>query len=189
MKKLLSALIVLALATSVALASVPDPDECVVQPCDAMTCPRIVAVPDTDGSAFGDMTITVNGGPGLPLVGKTVEVWLNPACTNLFVCDELVLTDVTDANGQVFLNMNFGGCCDEVASVVIIADGVPIRQYDYVSSPDNNGLIGDGDVGLGDFITFGSTWGAYCTDMDGSCGPNIADFVAFGNTFGNGCID
>ena len=191
MKKLLSTLIVLALATSVAWASVPDPDECVVMPCDDMACPRIVAVPQDEdgGSAYADLTVTVMGGPGLPLVGKDVEVWLNPACTNLFYCSTLVLTGVTDANGDVSFNLTFGGCCEEVASVIITADGVPIRQYDFISSPDNNGGIGDGSVNLGDFITFGGTWGSECTDLDGSCGASIGDFVTFGGSFTKSCTD
>ena len=183
----MSLLIVLALATNAA-SNVPDPDECIVLPCDEMVNPRIIGVPDENISPYANLDITVMGGPNLPLVNNAVEIWINPSCTNLWYCDGMTLTGTTDSNGNVVLNMMLGGCSEEIASVIIMAEGVPIRAYDFISSPDNDGGLGQGDVNLADFITFGATWGSECTDLDGDGNASIGDFIVFGQTFTKSCL-
>ncbi len=184
MKKLLSALVLLALVSSVASANVPDPDFCIVEPADLMIEPRLICVPDDAGNVYADLHIVVKGDAVMPLGDKFVEVWLNPDCTNLFMCDDLVLTGTTDSStGVLDLNLNMGGCCSMTSAAIIIADGVPIRAYDIIASTDNNGGLGDGSTGLTDFVTFGQTWGPGCTDLDGSSDANIPDFVAFGAAY------
>jgi hypothetical protein len=203
MKRAILALAVLALFAAGAWASVPDPAMCYVSPWDAFTV-RLLGrgVPKTGGSVHGAITVTVKaniGGVPTPIDGAYVEVSFREDCvTNL--CTDAQVTGYTNASGVAALNVGAGGCCQGGASVVVKAGDdtvIPpaltvIRAYEYFASPDFNGAIALGNLGvtLGDFTAFGINFGgtSYCSDYNGDGVVSLSDFTVFGQTFGNGCV-
>lgn len=199
MKKLLSAMIMLALVSSVGWASVPDPDYCEVNPQDGMLCPRLVAVPLCE-SSFSHIDVYVRAFGGVNIDNAYVEILINGGCPEFCECDCLELTGYTDANGHVEFFVEMGGCCEMDAAACILADGVPIRQYNMIASPD----VGDTPlppnedmclIQLVDFTAFGLNWGLPgCFDFDGQenvsgfpCITDLPDFTLFGLVWSRGC--
>lgn len=194
MKKLLSAIIMLALVSSVGWASVPDPDYCVVSPQDAMDCPRIVGIPDCNDPGDGHIQIYVRATGGIDIENCYVEIVFSPACEDtLCYCDCLDLTGYTDENGYIDFYFEMGGCCRGTAAACILADGVPIRQYDFVVSPDHGANPpGRCEVGLSDLQVFGAAYGstgASCTDYDGNCETGLGDFSIMARVYGFYCTE
>ncbi len=194
MKKLLSAVIMLALVSGAAWASVPDPEYCEVLPGDEMAVPRLLGITkDAGGSPYWDLDIHVAAFGGVSLANVYVQVMINTDCdADLCTCSGLVLDGFTDANGDVSFEVRLGGCCEMTAAVIIMADDVPIRQYDFVVSPDITSAVGGGDcqVVLADFSAFGAGLGAGaagCTDFTGSGNTVLGDFVVFGAGWGGSC--
>jgi hypothetical protein len=199
MKRAIFALVVLALFAGEVWASVPDPGMCVVSPWDGFA-PRLLGrgVPKTGGSAYANITVTVNaniGGVATPIVGAYVEVSFRADCLPVLgICPAAGITGYTNASGVANLNVGVGGCCEGGASVVIKAGDdvvIPpaltvIRAYDFFSSPDANGSR---SVTLADFTAFGQNFGgtAYCSDYNGDGSCSLSDFTLFGQTFGNTC--
>ena len=199
MKRLLSALVLLALAGGVAAAGVPDPNNSLVLPPDGALQPRILGILDERPAGvhnphpFANLTITIRNFANVPINGVYVVVELNSECdAPLCVCDMADLTGYTNASGQVVINVGLGGCChvDGGAAAAIYADGVVIRSYDYVVSPDWNEALGNCVMGLDDFTIFGNYWvsgAGGCTDYDGNGATGIVDFSIFGQGWRQGC--
>ncbi len=192
MKKLLSAMVVLALVSGAAWASIPDPDYCTVQPGDAMAYPRILGVPaTTGGSPYWDLNIHVAAFGGISLPNAYVEVIFDVSCEDLCSCTGLDLNGYTNASGNISFQVKLGGCCEATAAAIILADSVPIRQYEFVVSPDLTSPLGGGDcnVALADFSTFGSHYGGGggCTDFNGDNLTGVGDLVVFGGGWGKNC--
>ncbi len=197
MKRLLSALAMIALVGGVASASVPYANDCIVSPADGMLSPRINGVLDNPTpSGYADLTVTVKAAGGYPINNCYVEVVLNADCLvpsgpfqgqpTYCMCDGVTLTGYTNASGQVTINLGYGGCCNMGAAVNIKADGVLIRSFDWFVSPDFDGAKGDCVMGLEDFTVFGNAWpGASpgCTDYDGNESTDVVDFTIFGGSW------
>jgi hypothetical protein len=194
MKKLLSAMVALALISGAAWASVPDPDYCVVNPGDSMAFPRILGIPAAAGGApYWNLDITVRAYGGINLANVFVEVVFDGSCGDpLCTCTGLSLTGYTNASGFLRLLVRLGGCCEATAAAIILADAVPIRSYEFVVSPDLTSPLGGGDcqVVLADFSAFGTGIGSGasgCTDFTGDNTTNLGDFVVFGGGWGKSC--
>mgnify|MGYP003573482774 CR=1 FL=1 len=101
-----------------------------------------------------------------------------------------VYSIISNPDGTYAFAPAAGGCCDVSISASIEADpgAVTLNVYGAVGSADNTG---DGQVTLGDFVTFQSHFGTdnECSDLDGSCNVTVslADFVVFQSMFGTGC--
>jgi hypothetical protein len=186
-------LIALALSGGVAAADVPDPSQCSVFPPDLQACPRTTGFPNEPAPhPSANLDITVRNFAAQPIQGAYVEVVIHPVCTGICICSTANHTGYTNAEGEVVINLGYGGCCHIVGApaVVIYADGIPIRAFDYAVSPDWNGVTGDCQMALDDFILFGNVWvsgAGGCTDFDGSCVTDIADFTMFGQAWSQGC--
>lgn len=123
-----------------------------------------------------------------PVPDAAVVVYLtslNPACPGA------VLTGTTNAQGITTITVAAGGCADGVAGAgVIKANGVTIRSYVNVKSPDWDGARSDGVVNLADLISFAQQFNgivpAECHDYtnDGVC--DLSDLTIFGPAFSRG---
>lgn len=187
MKKLLMALGALALCSTLAMADVPDPAQCLVVPGDnlgpngGLICAPLLpsVIPATVN------TITVKNGAGNPIANANVVVLLgaaNPAC------NAAVLSGTTNASGVVTITIGAGGCSHLVpGSGVIKANGVTIRSYGNVKGPDFDGAAGNKTVNLSDLVEFANQFNgidpATCHDYDNDVDCDIADLVIFGAGF------
>jgi hypothetical protein len=165
----------------------PSADLSTVDPCDdyggILTCPsRPFPI-----NIF-NFTVEARCPWGLPAAGVPVEIQISQPA-NHFLCDDLILQKVTDANGRATFNLSMGGCTIAPNAVTILANTIPIRTYSSIKSPDW-APTADGDVDLSDFVYFARRYGvggAGCTDYDGSGVTNLVDFVFFANAWGNRC--
>jgi len=195
MRIFLIALVGLALLSGATYASVPDPDMCTVNPPDQMAAPRLLGVPATSGMAAANLVVTILASDGTPINNAYVEVILNPTCNDpapLCVCNNALFTGYTSSSGVLNMNMKFGGCCQDVSSAIVIAEGTPIRAYDIVVSPDYNGVDGNCAVQLADFVYFSGQYGnsgVPCSNFSGDAAEecSLPDFVTFAGVYGKLC--
>jgi len=167
-----------------ASADLPEPVYSTVLPQDDMQFPRVVGVPSgEEESPHATMYITVRDFYGNPVPNAFVELIFNTLCRDpLCTCNEPFANGYADENGYIELNIKAGGCCEAQDAVTIIANGINLRYYDWVVSPDHNGEEGDCAVDLADFATFANAMMsgmAGCADMTGDGAVNLADFVGF----------
>lgn len=185
-------LLVIALAAASVAAPpdtviVPDPEFCSVEPCDQMM--GILTTPHTGtGPVATRFVVTVREWLQYPMPNAFVEVIVEWPPNHHF-CPGAQLTGITNAHGEVAFNLAMGGCSLAVHAVRIRANGVPIRVYPRLLSPDFDGQ-GDGVVALSDFTFFGNAYIAGapgCTDYynDGTTG--IDDFSGFAACWGRNC--
>lgn len=195
MRIFLIALVGLALLSGATYASVPDPEMCTVNPPDQMAAPRLIGVPSTTGQAAANLSITIRASDGTAINNAYVEVILNPTCNDpspLCVCTVGVFSGYTSPSGTLTLNMKYGGCCTDQSSAIIVAEGTPIRAYDIIVSPDYNGVDGNCQVNLADFVYFSGRYGQTgqpCSNFSGDATEtcNLADFVTFAGVYGRTC--
>jgi hypothetical protein len=202
MKKLLSALFLLALFSSVAAATVPDPAFCHVSPIYGVVgnaAREVVIVSPPYNSYLGHLTgtqytIHVANSSNAPIVGAAVAVSFSSAVPNAIrVCPSAQHTGVTDVNGDVQLWFTAGGCLTNFAGAcVVTANGVEIRVVRGVRSPDNGDHSlnqPDGYVDTVDLSVFGAEYkGAYttnplCHDYDYSLACDTVDLTYFGEGY------
>ena len=206
MKRVLLALVALALVGGTAYASVPDPDFCEVQPQDGMDCPKLIGVPSDPAparfSTLADVEIWVRAFGNTPIENAYVEIVMNELCeVHMCYCQDNDMTGITDAVGYVKLNLMLGGCCTETSSAIILAGGdptatppipgTPIRAYDMVTSPDFDGTTGNCAVALEDLIFFAAQYGSStnpCTDYSGDCVADLTDLILFAAQYGQSCV-
>jgi hypothetical protein len=177
-----------ALLLLLAAAAVANPyPEMFLYPMDEMEYPRLVGIPDgmvgdpPGRSPHSEVTITLLNW-GEPAANAFVEVVINPACTGVRICEGAVLSGFTDENGQLTLNMALGGCCDLPQAVFLEAWSIRVRELDMIVSPDWDQAVGNGSVGLPDFVAFGNlyvTGQGGCTDYTGDGLTDISDFIIF----------
>jgi hypothetical protein len=168
---------------------VPDPETCSVMPPDTFQYQRIVGFPTFNGNRI---VVTVLDSSGQPMPNVYVELVFDPACSRLCVCVSAVLEGYTNANGQVELRLATGGCCQQPGAATILAQGIPIRIYNTVTSPDLTGPVGAGDcrVVLADFSVIASCLGTGaggCCDFTGDDASSLVDLVVFGGVWGGFC--
>jgi len=200
MKKLLSALFLLALCSSLAMATVPDPQYCTVTP---LLGPRpSPSEPPYPATAVAFLSPAVVGGTTLTITVKNHSnaVIPNAAVSVSFdaairTCPGVSHTATTDGSGVCHITLRGGGCLSEVlGACVIVANGQEIKNLNFVRSPDNNSHTapaGDGDVGLIDLGFFGPEFkGTYspakCHDYDNDGLCNLIDLGYFGPSYKSG---
>lgn len=148
MKLLLLGTLLLVVSAEVAVAETP-PIPCVE--CSLDSTERLLLIPDNDGAdphPAASFTVTVKNFDCVPIPNAIVEVLiggLQDGRTRL--CGDAQTTGVTDANGFVRLNIAGGGCYRGMNAVVIRANGVVIRIYSAVMSPDYAGWDFNGTPG------------------------------------------
>lgn len=175
MKKVLSALFVLALCSTAAMADVPSPERCSVDPADALS--GVVLAPDTPGVIpISVYNVVVRNVDNLPIENALVEFVFGPGIQFCTTADN---DGVTNAAGEVTITLRGGGCLDEVGgAVAVLANGIEIRTYNNVKSPDFDGVGPDGAVGLPDLIAF-RTPPASCHDYNNDGTVALSDLIIF----------
>lgn len=181
MKKLLSALFVLALCSSVAFATVPDPSKCTVVPADNLL--GVVLCPDAPAPISATIyTITVKNSASNPIANASVAVEF-PVPTNIKNCTTAVNTGTTNAQGICVLTLRGGGCQHTSGSVyaaLVKANGVVIRSYYNAKSPDFDGVGPNGIVNLQDLLVFRQAYPTdVCHDYDNNASKNLGDTLIF----------
>ena len=180
----------LILAAGTLALTTPDPPNVTVTPCD-----------DLDGMVFSpdqphpipasEIEVIVRNSANQPIVGASVVVEVGAANP---VCPDAVLVAVTDDLGRAYLTLAGGGCREnQPLSGIIEANGVTIRAYENVKSPDSDGAGGDLQVNLADLVAFSNEFRgsapAACHDYDNNGESNLGDLVIFSPAFvsGNHC--
>lgn len=190
MKKLLSALFVLALCSSVAMASVPDPSNCEVT---NIINNGVLVVPDQSGVSgpYGPtiLGVTVRNSANNPIPNAIVEVDLH---SNIALCSSFVNTATTNANGFAQITLAAAGCVHNTASAAVIrANGLIIRTVANVKSPANgqpDANLPLNEVGLAAAVVFSDAFNGVspqfqCMDMTNSGECGIGDAIFFSDCF------
>ncbi len=169
-------LVLAAVAGGVARASeVPDPNWSSVQPFDGIN--GVIVCPG--GIPATTVTVTVVDSGNNPMPNAEVEFLFLP---QILICPDAVLTGLTDLNGQVTLVLEAGGCVRDTHNACLVkANGVIIREYHQVKSPDFDGAGPNHQVNLADLVAYGS--GDLCHDYNNDAIVNLSDLVIFASGF------
>jgi hypothetical protein len=184
---------------SFALAEDPDPP-CMRTSLDEVG--RLLMVPDGSGELDGPGYFTVTflrPDCETPIAGAVIEVLVNGmADERTRPCDLWDAVKNTDENGTAAFRMLGGGCYKGEAAVVIRGNGVEMRRFDAVMSPDyagwdNQGLAGRSDlamtpVDLAAFIAAyrGGIGSASCHDYDNNGTTDPSDLAVFCKAYAGG---
>ncbi len=185
MKKFAIAILGVALCSSAAFATIPNPVNCSVEPGDALDGPFLAPSDPTPPPATIN-TITVRNSANNVIENATVVITLTAA--NI-VCGSTVLSGTTDAAGQVALTLGGGGCVDDIPlSGVVKANGITIRAYENVKSADYDGAAGSLVIDLSDLVSFSAEFLAAagtgtCHDYNNDGTTGLPELVLFGPTF------
>lgn len=177
MKKLLSALCVLALSATFAMATVPDATKCTVVPGDALN--GLVIAPDSPSPITATIyTITVRNIQNDPIQNAAVVFEFG---AGIRACTTATHSGTTNAQGVVVITLRGGGCLVGGGAGVIKANGITIRSYNNVKSPDWDGIAANGIVNISDLVNFQTL--AACHDYDNNGLVNIGDLIQFSAAF------
>jgi hypothetical protein len=160
---------------------IPEPDQCQVSQWDIYGQAVIVPGNPTDGSGdvFDDVDITIRNLEGNVIPDALVEIVFED-CPNLCLDPvDPALSGFTNSAGQISLNPNAGGCNE--CTVLIRSEGIVIRVYPRVVSPDWDGTSADGQVDDFDLDYFMSGEDEFCKDLDGS---GMVDALDLGHLVG-----
>ncbi|MEZ4651084.1 MAG: hypothetical protein R3E97_20310 [Candidatus Eisenbacteria bacterium] len=177
----------LLLPAGTVVMTVPDPPNVTVIPCDDLN--GIVLAPDHPAPMpASQVEIIVRNSDNIPVVNAAVTVEFG--ASNV-ACPDAVYSATTDASGTAYLSLTGGGCAHQIAlSGVIKANGITLRNYQNVKSPDFDGSGGDLQVNLADLIAFtGEFLGTdppACHDYDNSGTTDLGDLVMFSPAFVDG---
>lgn len=194
MKRLIFVLCLTAIAASTSFADVPDPANCLTT-IDAVQ--RVLLIPGSPLEAAGTFTVTVRNAAGNPINNAVVSVEVGGlADSKTVLCSNAVTQLNTNASGIVTFNVTGGGCLKQAGAVVIRANGVEIRSFPAVMSPDYTGTDNAGianrwskSITAADFSAFGQSFGlggARCHDYDNNGVMGAADFSVFGQVWDGG---
>lgn len=174
MKKLVFSLIALALCSSVALATVPDPPKCTVSPSDALG--GVVLCPDQPSAIPSSIiNMTIRNSSNNPIANAAVNISF---ASGLCFCQTMVYNTTTNGSGQATLTLRGGGCLRGVTDAAVIrANGVVIRSYSNAKSPDWAPGC-DRRVDLGDLIRF-TPRTDLCFDFDNNGAVDLGDVIIF----------
>lgn len=187
MKKLLSALFLLALCSSLAVANVPDPSKCTVTP--DLNNGVLIAPGNLSGTT---LSVTVRNASNNPIPNANVSVVFNSA---IRICTNAVHTGVTNASGFCSINLRGGGCINTATTgaCVVIANGIQIKAYVKVKSPDNashDTSVPSGSVTIADLPFFADEFkgvaAAGCHDYTNDGVVSTSDLPLFGDSFKGG---
>lgn len=156
---------------------------------------RLLLVPDLDGAAphaAASFTVTIRNNDCDPIPNALVQVCVGGLPEGrTALCGSAMASATTDMNGVAEFNIAGGGCYKGQNAVVIRANGVEVRNFRCVMSPDYAGVDDQGIAGrwslsitAADFASFGTAWsggsgGASCHDYNNSGGMDAADFSVF----------
>jgi hypothetical protein len=199
MKRLIFVLCLLGIAATTAVADVPDESNCQTS-LDGLVLPRLLLIPDLPTPATaGAFTVTVRNASGLAINNAVVVIEIGGIVDNkVALCQSAITTRNTNASGVVSFNIPGGGCYKGAGAFTIRANGVAIRSFTSVESPDysafdNAGIAGrwSKSITAADFSAFGQAWQngtgpASCHDYDGNNAMNAGDFSIFGAVWSNG---
>lgn len=175
MKKLLSSLLALALCSSVALATVPDPPKCTVDPTDALN--GVVLCPDQPAPIPASIiSMVIRNSSNNPIPNAAVNIAF---ASGLCFCQSMVFNTTTNALGQATLTLRGGGCVNATGAAVIRANGVIVRSYDHAKSPDWDGAGCNLAVDLSDLIRFTTSPPDLCFDFDNDGDKDLSDTILF----------
>jgi hypothetical protein len=186
MIRIIAACCLLILGSSGVSAEVPEFDLCTVTPCDDFLGMVIYPQPIPGGAA--EFTVQARNMYGTPIPNAFVEVNFEIPTNHTF-CSDATMAGTTDANGEVTLAISGGGCTIDAYAVSIRVNGVTIRQYQSVKSPDY-APGSNGNVELGDFIYFGTrmaSGSAGCTDYYNAGVTGLGAFIVFGEAWTRAC--
>jgi hypothetical protein len=194
MKRLLISLCALALIAGAASADVPDPSNCTS---DLDDVGRLLLIPGGEDpwqpNSAADFCVNVRNAADAPINNAVVEILVGGQAGNYVgICDFQELVKNTDVAGDVCFNIAGGGCYKGFPDACVIrANGVTIRTYTMVMSPDytnfdNVGVPGRWDLtvaptDLASFITAyaGGTGPASCHDYDNNLTTGPTDLAVF----------
>ena len=194
MKKLLSALFLLALCSSLAGASVPDPTFCTVTPLlGNQALPSSLVAFLAPGAVTGTtLTITVRNASNVLIPSASVVISFN---SQIGICSNAIhyaTTGTTGAGlGVATITLKGGGCLTGIPSAcVITANGIEIKNLQNVRSPDNEGhttSVPSGSVTTQDLSAFGDEFKGVqpvgCHDYDNNAAVNTQDLGYFGDAY------
>ena len=173
MKRSLVVLLILFSFVTIARAQAPDPYHCSAEPWD--TRGNAIVVPGSVSYNEHDkLTVIVRDEFNNPIQDADVSiVFLD--CTDLCIDTPSGLSGTTDVNGIVILIPSVGGC--EICTINIMADGVLIKSYSQVISPDWDGSWADGIVDSDDYDYFATIYNTTepCGDYDGDGNTSLPD--------------
>jgi hypothetical protein len=132
-------------------------------------------------------TITVRNSSNNPINNASVVVEVG---ANTAICGATVLTGNTNPAGVVILTLGGGGCAHDIALYGLVkANGVTIRDYRHVKSPDYNGAVGNRAVEITDLTNFSAEFldnlPNTCHDYNNNGNTGIEDVIIFGTPFTN----
>ncbi|MCA9730227.1 MAG: hypothetical protein KC729_21260, partial [Candidatus Eisenbacteria bacterium] len=180
----LVAIAALGLMAQASLAGLPPEPIITVQPWDDLN--GLFIAPASPAPVSGTTGhIVVHDPADQPIANAIVSVELgasNPLCPGA------VVTGVTDANGEVDITVSGGGCAhNQPVSGLIRVNGVTVRAYSNVKSPDFDGSKSNGTVGLADLIAFSAEFLQHsppeCHDYDNNAATDLADVILFAPAF------
>jgi hypothetical protein len=187
----------LALTAAVASADVPDPANCQTS-IDGPA--RGLLIPDGLGDvAAASFTVTVRNAANGAINNAVVQILVGGLTTNhTIICAGQTLTANTNVSGVVSFNVGGGGCYKGANAFVIQANGVEIRNFSEVMSPDYAATDDSGiparwsrTVSAVDFGQFaqayqGGTGPSSCHDYNNDNTVNPPDFSVFSASYKGG---
>lgn len=176
----------LVLCIGVANATVPEADLCSVSPCDTFL--GVVLYPQPNAGGAAEFTVNARNADNDPIPNAFVELILGTP-GNHMLCSDAVLTGTTDAAGDVTFAISGGGCTTGAGALIVKVNGVNIRDYASVKSPDY-APGSNGSVELADFIFFGTQFAGSlpgCADYYNAGTTGLGSFIVFGEAFTHAC--
>jgi hypothetical protein len=189
MRPLVFAALLTALLASAAWADI-DPTRCI---CTLDQTQRLLMIPATAPvSPSATFTVTIRNSANNPVGDALVEILVGGiGQSRTKLCGAAVTAGHTNSSGVVTFNVPGGGCMKEANACAIRVNGIIIREYGVIVSPDyadtdNTGIPNRWDlcVSLADLPGFAVSFaagGPSCHDFnnDGTTGlPDLAVFAA-----------
>ncbi len=178
---------------------VPSPANSELEPADGLN--GLVFAPDDPTPVAASIhTLTVRNAANDPVEGASAIVEVSGSGAGAWgpggiaLCASAVLTGVTNASGEVTFNLFGGGCFHQTPlAATVKVNGITLRTYENVKSPDFDGGSGDLVVNLPDLIDFSGEFlgssSSDCHDYDNSGTTGLEDLIIFSPAFvsGNSC--
>jgi hypothetical protein len=180
MKRLLISVCALALIAGAAYADVPDPSNC---SCDLDQTDRLLMIPGGPvpppagpwaRNSNAGFSVNVRNAANAPINNAVVEVIPGGLDVYTGLCDyqDDGLVKNTSVSGDVSFNVQGGGCYKgQPDACVIRANGVIIRTYTNVMSPDYLGYDNVGVAGLYSLTVDPSDLASFIAAYQGGTGP------------------
>ncbi len=181
--------ILVALLLTTALTAAADlPDPCCSTSIDGTG--RLLLIPDEDGTdphPAASFWVIVRNGDCIPIQNAVVEVLIGgQADGKVRLCGSAVTVGTTDADGYVEFNIPGGGCYKGEAAGIIRANGVTIRHFYAVVSPDYAGSDNEGIAGYWSLSINPSDLAGFVLAYQGGVGPTSCHDYSNDGTVGPG---